>query len=132
MGKRSNLALGAAVVAGVGYVAGILTAPKSGKETRKDISKAATKARLEAEKKLKHVHSELGEVLKTANARIASGKLAAKGGLDKAIDIAVIARNKAREVLSAVHEGSAEDKELQKAIDDVNDALAHLKKFVKD
>ena len=132
MGQRSNLALGAAVAAGVGYVAGILTAPKSGKETRKDISKAATKARLEAEKKLKHVHSELGEVLKTANARIASGKLAAKGGLDKAIDIAVIARNKAREVLSAVHEGSAEDKELQKAIDDVNDALAHLKKFVKD
>lgn len=132
MGKRTNVALGAAVAAGVGYVAGILTAPKSGKETRHDINKAASKARAEAEKKLKQVHNELGDLLKTANAKIASGKLVAKGGMDKAIDVAVNARNKAREVLSAVHEGSAEDKELQKAIDDVNDALAHLKRFVKD
>ena len=131
MGKRANFAIGAAIAAGVGYLAGILTAPKSGKETRQDIGKAAAKARREAERQLKDLHAELGELLKDANARIAAGKLTAKAGMDKAVEKAIVARNKAREVLSAVHEGSAEDTELQKAVDDVKDALTHLKKFIK-
>ncbi|PID32112.1 hypothetical protein CR970_02250 [Candidatus Saccharibacteria bacterium] len=131
MGKGTKIAVSAVLAAGAGYVAGLLTAPKSGKETRKDISDAALKARDKTEVALKDAHAELGEVLKKANAKVASGKTSAKAGMDKAVEKAVVARNKAREVLSAVHDGNADDKELQKAVDEVNDALAHLKKFMK-
>ena len=59
MAKNTGKWAAGAVVAGVaGYVAGILTAPKSGKETREDIKHAATKAKTEAEKKLKELHSD--------------------------------------------------------------------------
>ena len=47
MSKRSrNFALGTAVAAAVGYLAGVLSAPKSGKETRKDIARTASKAEI--------------------------------------------------------------------------------------
>ena len=43
--SKINVAVGAAFGAVVGFVAGILTAPKSGKETREDIKVASTKAK---------------------------------------------------------------------------------------
>lgn len=46
MGKK--LAIGAIVGAAVGVVAGILTAPKSGKETRDDIKEKADDLKLQA------------------------------------------------------------------------------------
>jgi gas vesicle protein len=39
--KSSKIAIGAIVGAGIGIVAGILTAPKSGRETRDDIKRKA-------------------------------------------------------------------------------------------
>lgn len=42
MSKKSTI-IGVAVAALAGFVTGILTAPKSGKETRKDISDKASK-----------------------------------------------------------------------------------------
>ena len=36
-----KFALGALFAAAIGYIAGILTAPKSGKETREDLKNAA-------------------------------------------------------------------------------------------
>lgn len=50
MKKGTKYALGTAVAAGIGYVAGILTAPKSGKETRQNIQDQAIKAKKESEK----------------------------------------------------------------------------------
>ena len=49
-----------------GYLAGILTAPKSGKETREDIKDTAVKTYSEAEKQLKKLHTELNDVLAEA------------------------------------------------------------------
>jgi gas vesicle protein len=43
--KASKLAMGAIVGAAVGVVAGILTAPKSGRETREDIKRKADEAK---------------------------------------------------------------------------------------
>jgi len=124
-----NLAVGALLVGLAGYVAGILTAPKSGKETRKDIQKKAAKAKSEAEKKLKSLHSEISELITAGkkNAKNISGSL--KGDLDGALEKAQAARAKAREMLSAVHEGDAEDKDLQAAIKEVTSAIDHLKRF---
>jgi gas vesicle protein len=114
----------------IGYVTGILTAPKSGKETRKDIQNKAIKAKTEAEKKLKTLHSELSSLIETGTSKVKIAKKSAQTGLSSALDKATRAKEKAREVLSAVHEGDADDKDLQKAIDDVNSAIDHLKKYV--
>jgi gas vesicle protein len=132
MGKNKgrNLALGTVLVALAGYVAGILTAPKSGKETRKDIQKKAAQAKSEAEKKLKVLHSELDDLIGTGKKKIKDARSTAKSELNDALNKAQIAKEKAREMLSAIHEGGADDKDLQKAINEVNSAIDHLKKFV--
>ena len=132
--KKSNAgkwAVGALVAGAVGYVAGVLTAPKSGKEIRKDIKNAVSKARAEVEKKLKEVHSQLSETLEEAKKQVSkvTGKAhdELQDGLDKARD----AREKVREVLSSLHDGEADDPELQKALNDAKTALKHLQKYVK-
>jgi gas vesicle protein len=132
MGKNTGKwAAGALLAGAVGYLAGILTAPKSGKETREDIKNAATKAKTEAEKKLKEVHSELNtriNDLKDKGSEL-SGK--AKDEFSELMDKARSAKEKVREVLSSLHDGDAEDPELQKALTDAKTALKHLEKFVK-
>lgn len=130
MGKAGKFAVGTAIAAGVGYVAGILTAPKSGKETRKDIHDKAVKAKTETEKKLKELNSELTTLINTAKTKAKGAKAGAKTELHKALDKAVGAKEKAREVISAFHEGESEDKDLQKAVLDVNKAIEHLKTYL--
>lgn len=44
--KANKIALGAIIGAAVGVAAGILTAPKSGKETREDIKRKAEDAKV--------------------------------------------------------------------------------------
>lgn len=130
MSKGSKFAVGTAIAAGIGYVAGVLTAPKSGKETRKDIHDKAVKAKTETEKKLKELNTELNSLINTAKARAKGAKAGAKTELHKALDKAVGAKEKAREVISAFHEGESEDKDLQKAVTDVNKAIDHLKTYL--
>jgi gas vesicle protein len=132
MGKSNgrNIAIGALLVGVAGYVAGILTAPKSGKETRKDIQKKAVQAKSQAEKKLKALHSELGELIVKGKSKAKDAKSTAKQELESALQKAQTAKDKAREMLSAIHEGGADDKDLQQAIKEVNSAVEHLKKFV--
>jgi gas vesicle protein len=135
MGKNSDttkkLAVGAVVAAAAGYIAGILTAPKSGKETREDIKTTAHTAYSAAEKELKTLHTELDKLIREARGRADDLKDAGKENLDKAVANAKTAKEKARELLSAVHEGDADDKDLKKAIDDANKAVTHLKTYLK-
>src|SRR5665213_2847696 len=110
--KSSNtkkFAVGAIVAGVVGYVAGILTAPKSGKETRADIKKTAVSSFAEAEKQLKKLHTQLGEMI--AEAKTEASKLSGKARdeVDKVINRAKDAKESARELLSATHEGVADD-----------------------
>lgn len=125
-----NMTIAAFVAGIVGYVTGILTAPKSGKETRDDIQKKAAKAKSDAEKKLKAAHSELNSLITSGKGKLQSAQSTAKTELAGAIETAQVAKDKARELLSAVHEGGADDKDLQKAIKEVNSAISHLKKYV--
>jgi gas vesicle protein len=111
--KTKRFAIGALIVGAVGYVAGILTAPKSGKETRADISQMRDKGVAEAEKQLKK-RSKTNEAIE--------GEI---------IDKANNARQKAREILSALHDGTADDKDLEKAVNDVSGAIKSLKKYLK-
>ncbi|HLZ14662.1 MAG TPA: YtxH domain-containing protein [Candidatus Saccharimonadales bacterium] len=134
MSKNSTVkkfAIGTILAAAAGYLAGILTAPKSGKETRQDIKEAAVKTYSEAEKQLKKLHTELNEVLAEAKGRLETVKGKAHDELEKAMDAGKTMKEKARELLSAVHEGDADDKDLKKAIDEANKAVEHLKSYLK-
>jgi gas vesicle protein len=133
MSKNSNKwALGALVAAAAGYVGGILTAPKSGKETRQDIKDSAAKAKAEAEKKLKQAQKELMDLMDKVKAHKSSATSRAKTELDELVKKAQGAKDKASEMLSAAHEGEANDKDLQKAIDEAKKASEHLKKFLSN
>lgn len=128
--KSRNLAIGGAVLAGISYVAGILTAPKSGRETRKDINKAAHKAMTDAERHLKLAHSELAELLVTLKDQAKKGKDLANKELHVALEQAEVVKNKTRELISAIHEGEASDKDLDVAVKEAKAAVKHLKSFV--
>jgi len=123
-----KVALGAAISAAVGYVAGILTAPKSGKETRKDIKDKAVETYAMAEKELKKLHTELTDVIDEVNDRIASFRSSKEvmGALDKGRE----AKQKAREVLSTLHDGDTDDKDLKGAIADATKSIEHLRNFL--
>ena len=132
MNKSSKRwAIGAMIAAVAGYVAGILTAPKSGKETREDIKDAAESGVAEAERQLKKLHTQMAKVLDEAKTQVESLKGSAQKDMQLAIDKTTAAKEKAREMLSALHEGDAVDKDLKKAIKDASKALDHLKDFIK-
>jgi gas vesicle protein len=132
--KRDNVkrvAIGGTIAAVAGYLAGILTAPKSGKQTRGDIKQAANEGLAEAEKDLKKLHTELGKVIEEA--KITGDKLSSKARneLSDLVDKAKDTKEKAREVISAIHEGDAEDIDLKRAVKEANVALDHLRDYLK-
>lgn len=129
--STKRIALGTIIAAAAGYVAGILTAPKSGKETRKDIKVAAEHGMAEAEKQLKKLHTQMNDILAEAKVRATTLKGTAQKDIEVAMEKVGVAKEKAREMLSALHEGGAEDKELKKAIDDANKAIDHLRTYLK-
>jgi len=126
-----NFAIGAAISAVAGYIAGILTAPKSGKETRTDIKNKAEESYAAAEKQLKKLHTDLTDAINEVTTRMASLKNKGDKEVDAALKMGQEAKQKAREVLSTLHDGEAEDDDLRKAIKDATDAIAHLRSFLK-
>lgn len=130
MGKGKNVAIGALIAGAAGYVAGILTAPKSGKETRKDIADTAVKVKSEAEKKLKKLHGDLEIRIADAKKRALTLSSSAKQELESLVSRAVVAKEKARHMLSAFHEGETDDKDLEKVLKEVSAALEDLKAYV--
>ena len=64
--SKGKVALGAVIGAAAGLVAGILTAPKSGKETRADIKKKADEIKKEAAKKVDETKKEAGKFVDEA------------------------------------------------------------------
>lgn len=132
--RRQNmkrLAIGSAIAGVFGYLAGILTAPQSGKDTRQDIKDNADKGLAEAEKDLKKIYTELDKTLKQAKINGDQLRGRAKDELNDLTNKANDSKEKVREVLSAVHEGEAEDKDLSKAVKQANSALDNLKKYLK-
>ncbi len=126
-----KLAIGTAVAGAAGYLAGILTAPKSGKETRGDIKETAQRGITEAEKDLKKLHTELGQLLTEAKEKGSSVGGKTQKDLTDLLTKAKDTKEKAREMLSVIHEGSAEDKDLRKAISDATKAVDHIKSYLK-
>jgi len=125
------IAVGTLVAGAAGYVAGLLTAPKSGKELRTDIQTKTNTTITDAEDQLKKVHTELNNLLGEAKNRGTATKGKAKDEYDELTAKATTAKQKAREILSAIHEGDADNKELQKAMTEAQKAIKHLKVYLK-
>ncbi|HEX4773999.1 MAG TPA: YtxH domain-containing protein [Candidatus Saccharimonadales bacterium] len=130
-GSAKKIALFSSIAAAAGFLAGILTAPQSGKATRGDIKQAADKGIGEAEKDLKKLNQELSKLI--SEAKTGGEKLSTKAQkeLGELVEKAQDTREKGREMLSAIHEGEAQDKDLAKAIKDANLALKHLRDYLK-
>jgi gas vesicle protein len=132
MGKNSGKWAAGALAAGVaGYIVGVLTAPKSGKDTREEIKKATVNARSEAEKKFKSILADLNERLDEARAKGSDLSGRGKKEFDKMYDKATSAKEKVRQIISGLHDGDADDPELKRALKDAQGALKHLEKFLK-
>jgi gas vesicle protein len=114
-----------------GYLAGILTAPKSGKETRADLGDAAQAGFDKADQELFDAVAELSNLLESAKSQAADLSDKARAEFEEATAKAKMARDKAREVLSAVHEGGAKDNDLNLAVVQANRALNHLREYLK-
>lgn len=126
-----KLAIGAAIAGAVGYVTGILTAPKSGKQTRKDIAEKTEDIKEGAEEQLEDAQSELVELLKAAKSKSLALGSKARGEFNEAVVRAKDAQNKAGHVLKAVRAGEADDPQLNKALKQARSAAKNLGKYFK-
>ena len=130
-GLAGKVAAGTVIAAAAGYVAGILTAPKSGKDTREDIKIKANETYHSAEKELKKLHTELNEKLTLANEKI--NEIRENGGkkIDEILSHSNKAKDKARDVLSSLHDGDVNDKDLKNAITEATKAIENLRKYLQ-
>ncbi len=134
MNKRTKgIAIGTLIAGAMGYIAGILTAPKSGTETRDSIRHARDTGMAEAERQLKKLHTELSQLIGEAETAVKHGT--SKDQRD-AIQAEVVAKatrakQKAREILSAVHDGEADDKDLDKAMTEATKAIKSIRSYLR-
>jgi len=135
MGKDKHtgrkLALGAAVAGATGYLAGVLTAPKSGKATRKDLAGTAEDIKESAEEQLQTASNELKMLIKETKVKTIALSSQARKDFDEAVVKAKDAQNKATTVLKSVKAGEADDPQLNKAIKQAKQAKKNLGKYLQ-
>ena len=137
MAKNNNnavkkIAIGTAIAGVAGYLAGVLTAPKSGKETRSDIANKAGDIKQSLVDQLQDLSDSLHQLLKTAKTKTSGMSVSAKAEFNEAVVRAKDAQNKAVHVLKAVKQGESSDNDLNKAIKQADQALKNLKKYLQN
>jgi gas vesicle protein len=121
-----------ALVAGVaGYIGGLLTAPKSGKETRKQLIEDGESLKVSTEEQLQKANEELKVLLKDAKTKTVALSGQAREEFNEAVIRAKDAQNKATTTIKALKNGEAEDPELNKAVKQATQAAKNLKKYFK-
>ena len=126
-----KFALGAIIAGIVGYITGILTAPKSGKETREDIADKAEDIKESGQEQLQHAHDELDDLLKNAKTKSLALGSKARTEFNEAVVAAKDAKNKLGHLLKAVRSGEADDPQLNKALKQARSAAKNLGKYFK-
>ncbi len=116
----------------IGFIAGILTAPKSGKETRQDIADKAGDIKSASLEKLKEVESELARVIAETRSKAAKLTAPARAEFDEAAAKARIAQDKTKSIIKAVKNGKADNSDLDAAIKQGQEAVKNLKKYLKN
>lgn len=117
--------------AALGAIGGILFAPKSGKETRKDISDAAVKAKNTAEAKLKAAYKELGEFAETAKEQAIELKGKAKTEYEKLANKLEAAQIRVKELITSVREGEIDEKDIDKALAEAHKLIDEVGNKIK-
>ena len=126
-----KVALSAVVGAAAGFVAGVLLAPKSGKETRADLKKGAKDAAKAAHKQLDHAHQELSRYVDKAEAQAAKLGSAVKSEALDALTRGRKTRDQAATIIAAVKSGNSNDEDLDLAVKNAKAALDSLKQYFK-
>ena len=126
-----KIAIGSAVAGLAGYLAGVLTAPKSGQQTREDIARKAEGIKDDAAGQLTDLNDELKELIKTTKVKTVALNSSARAEFNEAVVRAKDAQNKAAQVLKAAKAGEATDPDLNKAVKQARQAIKNLGKFLK-
>lgn len=126
-----KIAVGALIAGAAGYLTGILTAPKSGKETREDIADKAGEIREDAAEKLQAAHDELDELINNVKDKGAALGSKARAEFNESVVRAKDAKNKTAHLLKAVKAGQADDPQLDKALKQAKQAGKNLRKYYK-
>src|SRR5579864_1541218 len=90
-----KIAIGAAVAGIAGYLTGILTAPKSGQETRQDIADKAVDIKQDGLNQLKSAQDELDQLLNSVKTKSVTLGSKAREEYNEAVVRAKDAKNKA-------------------------------------
>lgn len=129
--KADKLALGAIIGGIAGYITGVLTAPKSGKQTRTDIVDKVESVKDGAENQLQDAIDELNGTINSLKSKGVALSAKARSEYDDTLVKAKDAQNKATQVLKAVKAGEANDPELNKAVRQARQAAKNLAKYLK-
>jgi gas vesicle protein len=133
MAKRTSIkkvAAFAALAGAIGYLAGVMTAPRSGGKTRKIWRQKGSQELDSAEENLKHLYAELSELITAAadEAKTLDGRNLKR--FKEALTAAKNSKLKLGRVLEAVKEGASDDKDLDKAVREADKAIKHAKTFL--
>jgi gas vesicle protein len=126
-----KLAVGSAIAGAAGYLAGILTAPKSGKQTRGDIVNKAEDLKDDTVDQLQDLNDELKELIKSTKVKTINLSSTARAEFNEAMVRAKDAQNKSTQILKAAKAGEAADPDLNKAAKQARQAIKNLGKFLK-
>jgi gas vesicle protein len=126
-----KIAIGSAIAGLTGYLAGLLTAPKSGDQTRKDILRKAEDIKLDTEGQLNELNDELKDMIKQTKVKTIALSSSARAEFNEAVVKAKDAQNKSTQVLKAAKAGEAADPDLNKAVKQARLAIRNLGKFLK-
>ena len=131
MKKNSrNIVVGAILVGAASYLAGILTAPKKGKETREDIRHASVNFKISLEKSLKKLYADSSKQLDRALNVKQDLTRQTKKELDLLIASVRHAKDKIKVYLTALRDGDIEEEEITLLLSDGRDNTERLKYFV--
>lgn len=127
-----KIAIGALIAAAAGYVAGILSAPRSGKQTRELVKDKTLEVKADLESDVKKAQQELSKKIEVAQVMLESESKEIKKEIEIVLQNAKKVEKKAKQTIKAVKDGKAKDPDLNKALDEVNSSLEHFKKFIKN
>ncbi|MGH7195968.1 MAG: YtxH domain-containing protein [Candidatus Saccharimonadales bacterium] len=129
--QTKKLAVGTSMAAAAGFVAGILTAPRSGQKTINQLKKSGQKGLRRADSQYAKTQDQLNQALDDAKLEAAKLSGKAKDELNDAAAKAQLAKDKTQTVFDSVRRGATSDKDLQKALDNAKSALKNLKDYLQ-
>ena len=133
MAKR-RFGLGIIIGAIAGVVAGLLTAPKSGKETRDDIKNKAMDVKGVAERRLKEAHKELCELSDEAKKKTVKLQGKASKELEELISKADALKDKIKIAITSIKSGDDDndDATIDQLLKDLNSLKDKIVEKTKD